>query len=81
MSLRITQITPALGAIVDGIDLSQTLSGDQLAFLNDALVKHQILFFKISRLHHKNNLILQQILVNYMCILFIRCYPIYPKSC
>lgn len=46
MSLRITQITPALGAIVDGIDLSQTLSGDQLTFLNDALVKYQILFFK-----------------------------------
>jgi taurine dioxygenase len=56
MSLRLTQITPALGAIVDGIDLSQTISSDQLDFLNEALVKHQILFFKNQPITPQNQL-------------------------
>lgn len=46
MSLKVTQITPAIGAIVEGIQLAEPLSAEHFAFLNQALVKHQILFFR-----------------------------------
>jgi taurine dioxygenase len=46
MSITIKQITPAIGAIVEGIQLSESLSQDNLAFLQDILFKYQILFFR-----------------------------------
>lgn len=46
MSIQITRLTPAIGAIVEGIQLSEPQSEEQLNFLKEALVKHQILFFR-----------------------------------
>ena len=46
MGLHITPITPAIGAVVEGIQLAESLSEAHFAFLNDALIKYQILFFR-----------------------------------
>ena len=46
MSLKVTRITPALGAIIDGIQLSAPLSLEQLDFVKAELHKYQILFFR-----------------------------------
>ena len=46
MVLAITRLTAAIGAIVDGIDLSVSLAPDTYAALNTALVEHQVLFFR-----------------------------------
>lgn len=46
MSLNITPLSPALGAIVGGIDLRRSLTdADQLA-IEQALLEHQVLFFR-----------------------------------
>jgi taurine dioxygenase len=46
MSLNVTQITPAIGAIVEGIQLSESLSTEHFNLLSESLVKYQILFFR-----------------------------------
>ncbi len=42
----ISPITPHLGAEVDGIDLSQPLSGDEFAAIHVAWMQHQVLLFR-----------------------------------
>lgn len=44
--LAIRPLAPALGAIVDGVDLSRPLSPGLAAALQDALVTHHVLFFE-----------------------------------
>jgi len=46
MSLSLLQLTPAIGAIVENIDLSKPLSAEIRAAVSDALVTHQVLFFR-----------------------------------
>lgn len=46
MSIQITPISPALGARVSGIDLSRPLDAEQHDELEQALLKHQVLFFR-----------------------------------
>ncbi|WXL24233.1 taurine dioxygenase [Ectopseudomonas mendocina] len=46
MSIQITQLSPALGAQIDGIDLSQPLSAEQKDAIEHALLTHQVLFFR-----------------------------------
>lgn len=46
MSLTITPISPALGARIEGIDLSQPLSEAHHRQLHQALLDHQVLFFR-----------------------------------
>jgi taurine dioxygenase len=46
MSLTITPISPAIGALVEGIDLRQTLDDAQQAAIETALLEHQVLFFR-----------------------------------
>jgi taurine dioxygenase len=46
MSLTISRVTPALGAIVEGVALRDELSRESVAQLNALLVEHQILFFR-----------------------------------
>lgn len=46
MSLTITRLASALGAQVDGIDLRQPLNDAQHAALEQALLDHQVLFFR-----------------------------------
>ncbi|UTH73660.1 taurine dioxygenase [Chromobacterium sp. IIBBL 290-4] len=57
MSLQLTRLTPALGAVVEGIDLSLSLSDAQLSALRQALLRHQVLFFReqdITPLQQRN---------------------------
>jgi taurine dioxygenase len=46
MSIQITQLSPALGAQIDGIDLSQPLSAEHKDAIEHALLIHQVLFFR-----------------------------------
>jgi taurine dioxygenase len=46
MSIQITQLSTALGAQIDGIDLSQAITAEQQQLIAQALLKHQVLFFR-----------------------------------
>ncbi|WP_412461194.1 taurine dioxygenase [Pseudomonas sp. SC11] len=46
MSLTLTPLSPALGAQIDGIDLSRELPPEQRDTLEQALLEHQVLFFR-----------------------------------
>jgi len=46
MTITVIRVTPALGAIVDGIALSDELPQQSIDRLNELLVEHQILFFR-----------------------------------
>jgi taurine dioxygenase len=46
LRLRAQPLTPALGAIVDGIDLAQPLGDDDIAAIRSALDEHLVLFFR-----------------------------------
>lgn len=53
--LRIRPIAPALGAEVEGIDLTQALSDETIAEIRAAVVKYKVIFFRdqdISRDQH-----------------------------
>ncbi|EPX59282.1 Alpha-ketoglutarate-dependent taurine dioxygenase [Cystobacter fuscus DSM 2262] len=46
MSLNITPLNPALGAVVEGIDLREPLSDSHRDAIERALLQHQVLFFR-----------------------------------
>jgi len=46
MSLTVTPISSALGAQIEGIDLTQPLSVEQRDAIEQALLEHQVIFFK-----------------------------------
>ncbi|WP_312933857.1 taurine dioxygenase [Pseudomonas sp.] len=46
MSLTITPLAPALGAHISGIDLAQPLGATQREAIEQALLNHQVLFFR-----------------------------------
>jgi taurine dioxygenase len=46
MSIDIIPLSPSLGAQISGIDLSRDLTGDQRAAIEQALLTHQVLFFR-----------------------------------
>lgn len=46
MSIQITQLSPALGAQIDGINLSDPLSAENHQLIEQALLTHQVLFFR-----------------------------------
>ncbi|PSS50205.1 taurine dioxygenase [Pseudomonas sp. BBP2017] len=46
MSLTITPLSTALGAQISGIDLSRAINDEQRDTLEQALLKHQVLFFR-----------------------------------
>ncbi|MEO2219096.1 taurine dioxygenase [Chromobacterium vaccinii] len=57
MSLQLTRLSPALGAVVEGIDLARPLDDEQRRALNEALLRHQVLFFRgqdITPLQQRN---------------------------
>jgi taurine dioxygenase len=49
MTLSITRVTPAIGAEVAGIDLGGPLSNADASALHDALMAHQVIFFRARR--------------------------------
>jgi taurine dioxygenase len=46
MTLHISPLTPALGAEISGVDLSQELTGAQRDAIEQALLDYQVLFFR-----------------------------------
>jgi taurine dioxygenase len=46
MSIQVTRVARALGAVVSGFDLSQELEEAQIEHLGKLLVDHQVLFFR-----------------------------------
>ncbi|ATB38529.1 taurine dioxygenase [Cystobacter fuscus] len=46
MSLKITPLNPALGAVIEGIDLREPLSDSHRDSIEKALLQHQVLFFR-----------------------------------
>ena len=50
--LRLTPISPHLGAEVEGVDLKQPLSPAQVSAVYDALLRHKVLVFKRIGLSH-----------------------------
>jgi taurine dioxygenase len=46
MAIEVTRLSRALGAIVQGVDLSQELSQPVIDRLGELLVQHQVLFFR-----------------------------------
>ncbi|MCA3720556.1 TauD/TfdA family dioxygenase [Phenylobacterium sp.] len=50
MSLTIRRVAGALGVEISGVDLSQDLPDEVIAEIRDALVEHQVIFFRDQRL-------------------------------
>ena len=46
MSITVSQLTPALGAVVEGLSLAEELPAETIERLNALMVKHHILFFR-----------------------------------
>lgn len=44
--MQIRPLTPTIGAVVEGVDLSQGVSADLAEALRGALLKHQVIFFE-----------------------------------
>ncbi|WNW10362.1 taurine dioxygenase [Pseudomonas sp. DTU_2021_1001937_2_SI_NGA_ILE_001] len=73
MSLIITPISPALGARVEGIDLRQPLSRESHQALHQALLDHQVLFFRDQPLEPTQQARLAA------CFGDLHIHPIYPS--
>jgi taurine dioxygenase len=56
MSLRVTPISPVIGARVDGLDLRVPLDDDTRAELHDLLMQHLVLFFRGQELDDAQHL-------------------------
>ncbi|MBO0838706.1 MAG: TauD/TfdA family dioxygenase [Actinobacteria bacterium] len=50
LPIRTRRLTPRLGAEISGVDLSQPLSEEQFQAVHDALMEHQVIFFRDQRL-------------------------------
>lgn len=44
--LRVTPLTPTIGALIEGVDLSRTLSDEQFDEIHAALMRHLVIFFR-----------------------------------
>ncbi|RJG10982.1 taurine dioxygenase [Pseudomonas cavernicola] len=73
MNLQITPLSPALGALVDGIDLRQPLESTAHSAIEQALLDHQVLFFRAQPLNP------QQQASFAACFGDLHIHPIYPN--
>jgi taurine dioxygenase len=46
MTIQVTQVTPAVGALIEGLDLSQELDTSTVERLGELLAQHEVLFFR-----------------------------------
>ncbi len=46
MSLTVTPLSPALGAQISGVDISRDITAEERDAIEQALLKHQVLFFR-----------------------------------
>ena len=60
MNIQLTKLTPAIGAELSGIDLSRTLRPRELDEIYDALIAHQVIFFRDQDISAENHLSLAQ---------------------
>jgi taurine dioxygenase len=73
MTLSLTQLTSSIGAVIEGVRLSDDLDQSTLQAINDALVRHHVLFFRdqtLTPVQHRN-------FASHFGKLHI--HPIYPK--
>jgi taurine dioxygenase len=55
--LRVKILTPTIGALIEGVDLSQALDDEVIAEIRAALLKHRVIFFEnqqITPLQHRD---------------------------
>ena len=45
MAMQVRPLTPTIGAVIEGVDLSQGVSADLAQALREALLAHQVIFF------------------------------------
>ena len=50
------QLTPKIGAEIEGIDLSQSLARDAVHWLKEQLVKHKVIFFRDQKIDTQQHL-------------------------
>src|ERR1700733_3984884 len=50
MTIAIRKVTPAIGAEISGIDLGGPLSNSDASALHDALMAHQVIFFRDQKM-------------------------------
>jgi taurine dioxygenase len=50
MAAKITRLTPAIGAIVEGLQLADATDRDSISLLSAALIEHEVLFFRDQEL-------------------------------
>jgi taurine dioxygenase len=46
MAIQATRVTPAIGALIEGVDLAQELAPVEVERLSELLARHQVLFFR-----------------------------------
>jgi taurine dioxygenase len=46
MAIQVSRVTPAIGALVEGVDLSRELDQGDIDRISELLVRHQVLFFR-----------------------------------
>ena len=54
---QVTTLTPTIGAVVEGVDLSKPLDAEQFEEIHQALLKHQVIFFEdqhITPVQHRD---------------------------
>jgi taurine dioxygenase len=57
MPFQVKPLTPAIGAVVEGVDLGQPLSSDLLGAIRQALLDHKVIFFEdqhITPVQHRD---------------------------
>jgi len=57
MPFQVKPLTPAIGALVEGVDLGQPLSDDLLGAIRQALLDHKVIFFEdqhITAVQHRD---------------------------
>lgn len=55
--LRVKSLTPTIGALIEGVDLSQALDDEVIAEIRAALLKHRVIFFEdqhITPVEHRD---------------------------
>ena len=57
-TISVTPVTPHIGGLISGIDLTEPLSNQTVQDLYDALMEHQALFFRDQKLTHETQMAL-----------------------
>ncbi|MED5357912.1 MAG: TauD/TfdA family dioxygenase, partial [Pseudomonadota bacterium] len=48
--ISVTPLSPVIGAEVSGVDLSQPLDNQLFQEIHDALIEHQVIFFRDQKM-------------------------------